>query len=234
MSLITGHFPLGHFPAGAFPTGHWPLPPSTEAEEEAFSISNLIGRIRQITARDNVIDLTDIEIESYIYKALREITKRTLCLKDSLSSTLLPNVEIINLPDGMIPGMEAIDNFYINGSLYDPLSIEESQYKYRHAGKWINLYRGYCLYDGSIHVTPTDIVSRNYKLYYSKYHPSSGSILVGDEFKMAIIYYCCSKVYGDYGNEEKENEYEDMFESELDNYVSEEIDIVRCRALQPV
>jgi hypothetical protein len=229
MALITGAFPFGHFPGGAFPDRHWPLPP-TPAEGE-IDLSYLIDRIRQITARNNEVDLTDAEITSYIYDALREITKRTLCLKDSEFGSLFADNETIALPADMIPKNEAIDALYVDGELLNQITKEESQYKIRHDGQWKHLFRGYCYYDDEIHIVPTHNQVRDYYLYFSKYHPSFGDVLLNDDFKIAIIFYCCWKIYADYERQDKAKINDNKFEDELGKYVPDELGVALCPSL---
>lgn len=173
--------------------------------------------IRQITKRDNPTDLTNDEIDAKIKESCREISKRTLCLEDSSTGTLSALTNTITIPTDMVPSKAAIKQLYLGSTLLDPLSFDEWR-----AGQ---MY-GYAYRNGTIYVCPTPDTAKAYTLYYKRYHPNSvASIILNDDFKMSIVYFCCSKVYGDYEqSEDKGIEYEVKFENEVAKYMPADVD----------
>jgi hypothetical protein len=171
--------------------------------------------IRQITKRDNVTDLTNDEVDVKIKESCREISKRTLCLPASTTGTLAAST--ITIPTDMIPCRAAIKQLYLGTSLLDPLTFDEWR-----AGQMT----GWAYRDGTIYVCPTPDTAKAYTLYYRKYHPDSvATIILNDDFKMAIVYLSCKKIYDDYEqSEDKGVEYELKFEKELAKYMPADVD----------
>lgn len=181
-------------------------------------------RVRQITKRDNVTDLTNDEIDDAIKEAVREISKRTLCLKASTTGTLSADSNTITIPTDMIPSRAAVEAIYLNTKLLDPITFDEWR-----AGKMT----GWAYRDGVIYISPSSNMGRSYTLYYRKYHPSSvATITLNDDFKMAIVFFGCKKIYDDYEQPDKAIENETKYENELSKYTPAELPVGRQRAFR--
>jgi hypothetical protein len=178
--------------------------------------------IRQITKRDNVTDLTNDEIDVKIKESCREVSKRSLCLPSSTTGTLSASTNTITIPTDMIPSRAAIKQLYLSTTLLDPLTFDEWRAGYM---------TGWAYRDGTIYVCPTPDTAKAYTLYYRKYHPDSvASIILNDDFKMAIVYLSCKKIYDDYEqSEDKGIEYELKFENELAKYMPADADSLVSR-----
>ncbi len=187
--------------------------------------SDIRTRVRQITKRDNTTDLPNADIDELTLEICREISKRTLCLKESTTGTLSADSNTITAPTDMIPSAGAIDELYLDTTLLDPITFDEWR-----AGK----RSGYAYRDEVIYITPTPDTDKSYTLYYRKYHPNSVSaIYLNDDFKMAIVYGVCQKIYEDYEqSEDKGLEYMQKFEHEMNKNMPAELGFVRMRTMR--
>lgn len=184
--------------------------------------SDIRTRVRQITKRDNTDDLTNTEIDEYTLEACREISKRTLCLKESITGTLAADGNTITAPTDMIPSHAAIDALYLDSTLLDPITFDEWR---------VGKLSGYAYRNDTIYINPAANTSCSYTLYYSKYHPSSVDFIsLNDDFKMAIVFFVCKKIYDDYEQPDKALENEQKYENELIKHdIPEELPVVTIR-----
>lgn len=183
------------------------------------------ARVRQITKRDNVLVETPTKLDTKTAEVCREISKRAMNLKSSTTGTLAAEANTITIPSDMISEEGAIDELYLGTTLLDPITFAEWR-----AGK----RSGYAYRNGTIYITPTSNSSRSYTLYYRRYHSTSiTAIEHNDDFKMAIVYGVCQKVYEDYEqSEDKGIEYMQKFEHELTKNMPAELGFVRMRSMR--
>jgi hypothetical protein len=177
--------------------------------EDIFSIESaeIITRIRQITSRNNTTDLPDTTIEGYIVDCARKIANKTMSLKSSTSGTLSADTNTIDEPLDMIPCQQAIDAFYLDSTLLNPISFDEWRQGYK---------RGYAYRNRTIYISPTSDNDKTYTLYYSKEHDSTITPLeLGDEYKEAVIYLVCSMIFDDYSMQEQADTYRIKYENEM-------------------
>jgi hypothetical protein len=158
----------------------------------SIAVSDLRTRIRKITRRDNIADLSNDDLDVLILESCREIAKRCLCLKSETTGTLTADGTSITAPSDMVDSQSAIENFYLSSGVLDPISFDEWR-----AGK----IKGYHYRNGTIYVTPTSDNDRSYTLYYRKIHGAlSTNLEFEDDLKMAVAWLTCKKVYDNYEN----------------------------------
>jgi len=161
----------------------------------AITSAEIISKARQITSRDNETDLPDSDIELMIAETVLDISERTMCLKEEVSDTLAADSNTIAKPTNMIDSPAAIDTLYLDETLLDPITYEEWR-----AG----CLDGYAYRNGTIYINPTPDSDKSYTLSYRKVHSSDITTLeLGDEFKRAVIYLVCQKIFEDYTMEDE-------------------------------
>jgi len=193
----------------------------TSAESVTITSSDINTRARQITHRESTTELTDIRLTTFILEAVREIAKRSMCLKSSTTGILSANVNTISRPSDMIKNIAAIDSLYLDSHPLDQITFNEWL-----AGK-IN---GYAYRNGTIYVTPTQNSNKSYTIYYRKEHSSSvATIELPDDLEMAVIYLVVQKIYDDYGQDDEAIKYKNKYENELDTNAPAEVVICEMR-----
>ena len=193
----------------------------TSAEAVTITSSEINTRARQITSRENTIELTDIRLTNFILEAVREIAKRTMCLKSSTTGILSANGNTFSQPSDMIKNIAAIDSLYLDSHPLDQITFNEWL-----AGK----IKGYAYHNGTIYVTPTPNSDKSYTLYYRKEHSSSvATIELPDDLEMAVLYLVVQKIYDDYGQDDEAIKYKNKYENELDTNAPAELVICEMR-----
>jgi len=156
----------------------------------SIALSDVRTRVRKITRRDNVTELSNDDLDAMILEACREISKRCLCLKNDTTGTLSGDGISITAPSDMVKSDSAIDELYLDTSLMGRITFAEWR-----AGK-IN---GIAYYKGEIYITPTSDNDRSYTLYYSTIHGAlSTNLEFDDDLKMAVVWLTAKKVYDNY------------------------------------
>lgn len=175
----------------------------------------IITKARQVTKRTNETDLPDSDIETLIAEAVREISKRTLCLKSSTTGTLSASTNTISKPSDMVDSSAAIDELYLDETLLDPCTFKEWR-----AGKMDSCY---AYRNGTIYVLPSPDSDKSYTLYYSSYHGSTITTLeFNDDMKKAVEHLVCKKIYENYEQEDKVLIQEARYEAEIAKFVPDE------------
>jgi hypothetical protein len=147
------------------------------------------ARVRQITRRDSTTELPTADMTNYISEAVREISAKTLSLKDETSGTLSRSTNTISRPSDMIDTPFAIDALYLDDVLLCEITFDEWR-----AGK----LNGYAYRNGTLYVNPTPDNDLSYTLYYRKYHTEAvTTIALSNDLEMAIVFLTASKVYKD-------------------------------------
>ena len=187
----------------------------------ALTSANIETRARKLTLRNNTTELTTGEITGYMQEVVRDISTRLLNLKDNSTGTLSADDNTITAPTDMVEAEAAIDEFYLDSHLLDPITFAEWR-----AGN----VRGYAYYEGTIYVSPTPDTDRTYTLYYSKYHSSTvTTISFDDELKMALVYGVCQKIYEDLGMEGKAVPMQVKYEFEIAKFAPADMVAVNIR-----
>lgn len=200
---------------------HTVLGPTSPVDVE-LTASEIRTRARSITKRTNTTDLTNDEIDDFTLEVVREISRKTLCLKNNTSGTLSASTNTISKPSDMINNEAAIDELYLDTNVLDPITFEEWR-----AGK---ICSGFAYRNGTIYVLPTPDSVKTYTLYYRKNHPSSvTTIELGDEFKMAIIYGVCQRIYEKYEQYEEALLKQQKYEKELEDNTTAELAVCNMR-----
>jgi len=183
------------------------------------------ARVRQITSKDSTTLETPTEIDTKTAEVCREISRRTLNLKNTSSGTLSASTNTITIPTDMIQSEEAVEALYLDSTLLDKITFDEWR-----AGKM----KGFAYRDGIIYVAPTPDTARTYTLYYRRYHTTSvQTIEFNDDWKMCIVYGVCQKIYEDYEqSEDKGIEYMQKFEHELNKNEPAEMPVGRIRSFR--
>ncbi len=174
----------------------------------SIAVSDVETRVRNITRRDNTTVLSDARLDAMILEACIEISKRLLCLKSSATGTVAADGTSITAPSDMVKSSSAIEEFYLNTTLQDPITFAEWR-----AGK----QNGFAYRDGTIYITPTSDNDRSYTLYYRTIHGAlSTNLEFSDELRMAVVWLTCKKVFDDFvadasdvvRSQHAENQYE--------------------------
>jgi hypothetical protein len=173
----------------------------------SITVSGVRTRVRQITRRDNTTELSNDDLDVLILEACREISKRTFCLKSSTTGTLAGDGTTISKPSDMVDSESAIDAFYLDSNLEDPISFDEWRAGY---------VAGYAYRDQTIHVNPSSSNTRSYTLYYRAMHAAlSTNLEFEDDLKMAVVWLTSKRVYENYELNEQAVKAEREYEREL-------------------
>jgi len=173
----------------------------------SITVSGVRTRVRQITRRDNTTELSNDDLDVLILEACREISKRTFCLKSSTTGTLAGDGTTISKPSDMVDSESAIDAFYLDSNLEDPISFDEWRAGY---------VAGYAYRDQTIHVKPSSSNTRSYTLYYRTMHAAlSTNLEFEDDLKMAVVWLTSKRVYENYELNEQAVKAEREYEREL-------------------
>jgi hypothetical protein len=178
--------------------------------------------VRQITRRDSTTELPTADMTNYITEACREISVKTLSLKDETSGTLSASTDTISRPSDMIDTPFAIDALYLDDVLLCEITFDEWR-----AG---NL-RGYAYRNGTIYVKPTPDNDLSYTLYYRKYHTEAvTTTALSNDLEMAIVFLTASKVYEDRELYEEAELMKQKFDRQIDeNWAPEQPCITQIR-----
>lgn len=187
----------------------------------SISISDLKTEIRSITRRDNTTAFTDAELNALLLEACIEISQRLMCLKGDTSGTLAASGTTIAKPSDMVDSEDAIDAFYLDSNLEDPLTFEEWR-----AG----FMTGYAYRDETIYISPSSTNTRDYNLYYRKLHAAlSTNLEFIDQLKGAVKWLTMKKVYQRHEQFEQAIVAEREYERELLINTPAEPMVVRAR-----
>ncbi len=167
----------------------------------AITKAVLLTRSKQVTGRT---ELTDIDEE--LTESLIQLSKDTLVLKATETGTMSSGS--ITKPSDMLSGddIAGIDALQVNNDVLDPISLKEWR-----EGK----IEGYVIRNGIILVIPSS--SKSYSLYYVKENSDPDSIEFADEYKLALLYMLCSKIYENNELEENAVLYGQKYQRELDD-----------------
>lgn len=187
----------------------------------SIAVSDVRARVRKITRRDNVADLSNDDLDVMILEACRDISKRCLCLESSTTGTLAGDGTNITAPTDMVESDSAIDELYLDTNLQDRISFAEWR-----AGK----ISGIAYKDGLIYITPTSDNDRSYTLYYRTFHGAlSTNLEFEDDLKMAVVWLTCKKVYDNYFAESNVPSQKAEGEYNREISLNAPVEVVVCR-----
>ena len=146
---------------------------------------------------------SETSIDAFLLKALREIARRTLILKTSTTGSTVSGQKYIAKPSDMVG--DVAFNLVIDDSQVFPISWDA----------FLRDEDGYCVYGDNIYIYPTP-TGKTYTLYYPKEHPTDlSTILIPDDYEMAVEHYVASKIYEKYELSDKMGEQLTLFENEI-------------------
>lgn len=192
----------------------------------SIAVSDVEDRIRQITRRDNLTDLTSNELKVLILESCLEIAKRLLCLKTDVTGTLSGDGTSITAPVLMVKSDSAIEELYLDSNILDRVTFAEWR-----AGAMT----GFCYHNGTIYISPTSDNDRSYTLYYSTIHDAlSTNLEFEDDLKMAVVWLSAKKVYDNYFAEDNvpSQKAEREYEREISLNAPVEVIVSRMRAVR--
>jgi hypothetical protein len=173
--------------------------------------ATILSRVNKICKR------AETDIDDILLDALRKISRKTLALKTSSTSTTTAGQNYITKPTDMCGN--TIDGLIIDAEQLGPISWDEFL---------SSKICGYCVYSGRIYFYPTYADSESYTLYYSQLHPSDlSSILFPDEYELAIVHLTAALLYEKY-------EIYDGIQAQMTLYENEIQGLMRYNDTPPV
>ena len=144
--------------------------------------ATILSRVNQICKR------AETDIDDILLEALRMISRRTMALKTSTTSTTTAAQNYITKPTDMCGN--TIDGLVIDDCRIDPISWPQFLE---------SLGSGYVVYGGKIWFNPYYSDAKSYTLYYSQLHPADlTTILFSDEFEESVTRLTAAKLYEKY------------------------------------
>lgn len=162
---------------------------------------DILTRVNQITNRG----LSSIDTE--LSEVLIEISRRTLCLKETDTDNTVAAQNYIDKPADMVN--DEIFGLVVDEVVYKPISWPD----------FLNgVGYGYCVFGDKIYFTPTHSDAKAYTLYYPRVHPVEvTTIYIPGVYKEAVIHLTCAKIYHQYNLYDDEKVELDLYEREISN-----------------